>query len=82
MAEAIELEEGKEEVEGTVLGGGGDKVSIISVVSLRGSVSVSSLDYFSSVGSSSKPSHSSSPSSLGDLHINEYFKKRRGGDIF
>ena len=79
MAETIELEEEKEEVEGTVLGYGGDEVSIMSVVSPRGSVSVSSLSFFSSIGSSPKPSHSSSPLSLGACYIQEYFKKKRGG---
>ena len=41
-------------------------------------VSVSSLGSFSSVGSSSKPSHSYLPLSLGAHHIQEYFKKKRG----
>ena len=44
-----------------------------------GTVSVSSLGYFSSIGSSSKPYHPSLPISFGVLHIEEYFKKKRGG---
>ena len=40
-----------------MLGGGGDEVSIMPVFYPRGTVSVLSLNYFSSVGSSSKPSH-------------------------
>ena len=44
-------------------GGGGDKVNMISVISLRVSLGVLSL---LSVGSSSKPSHYSLTSSLGD----------------
>ena len=37
-----------------MIGGGGEEVSIVPVVYPRGKVSISSLDYFSSVGSSSK----------------------------
>ena len=45
-----------------------------------GTVSVSSLGSFSSVGSSSKTIHSCLPFSLGVHHIQEYFKKnKRGG---
>ena len=40
-----------------MLGGGGDEVSFMPVVYSRGTVSVSSLGYFSSIASSSKPSH-------------------------
>ena len=47
-----------------MLGGGGDEVSVIPVVYLNGTVSVSSLSSFLSVGSSSKPSHISLPLSL------------------
>ena len=56
---------------------GGDKVSIVPFVYYRGMVGVSSLGYFSSIGSSSKPSHPSLPLSLGAYHIQEYFKKKR-----
>ena len=62
-----------------MLGGGGDEVSIMPVFYPRGTVSVLSLDYFSSVGSSSKPSHPYLPLSLGVHRIQEYFKKNRGG---
>ena len=41
-------------------------------------VSVSSLGYFSSVGSSSKPSRPSLHVYLVARHIQEYFKKKRG----
>ena len=61
-----------------MFGGGGYDVSIISVVSPHGSVSASSLHSYSYAGSSSKPSHYSLPSYLGDHHINEFFTKRRG----
>ena len=44
----------------------------------RGTVSVSSLDYFLSVGSSSEPSHTSFTVSVGVRHIQEYLKKKRG----
>ena len=57
---------------------GGDEVIIVPFVYPRGAVSVSSLGYFSSVSSSSKPSHPSLPLSLGARHIQEYFKKKRG----
>ena len=64
-------------MEGTVLGGGVDEVSVMPVVYPRGTVSVSSLGYFLSVGSSSEPSHPSVPISLAVQHIQEYFKKKR-----
>ena len=57
---------------------GGDEVSIVPLVYPRGTVSVSSLGYFLSVGSSSKYSHPSLPVSVGARHIQEYFKKNRG----
>ena len=57
---------------------GGDEVNIVPFVYPCGTVSVSSLGSFSSVGSSSKPSHPSLPLSLGERHIQEYFKKKRG----
>ena len=56
----------------------GDDVNIVPFVFPRGTVSVSSLGYFSSVGSYSKPYHPSLPFSLGARHIQEYFKKNRG----
>ena len=59
-----ELEEDEEEVEGTVDFDGGDEVNYVPFVYPRGTVSVSSLGSFSSVGSSSKPSHPSLPLSL------------------
>ena len=61
-----------------MLGGGGDKVSAVPVFYLRGTVSVSSLGSFSSVGSSSKPSYLSLPLSLGVHCIQDYFNNRRG----
>ena len=76
-----ELEEEEEEVEVTVLGDGGDEVSIVPFVYPCGTVSVSSLSYFLPVGSSSKPSHPYLPVSVGSRHIQEYFKKKRGRKI-
>ena len=64
-----ESEESEEEVEGTVHLDRGDKVNIVHFVYPRGTVSVSSLGSFLSVGSSSKPLHPSLPPSLGALHI-------------
>ena len=64
MYRTDESEEDEEEAEGEVIGGGGDEVSVMTVVYPRGKVSVSSLGYFSSVGSSSKPSHPSLPFSI------------------
>ena len=61
-----------------MLGGGGDEVSMITVVYPRGTVSISSLGYFPSVDSSSKPSHASLPIYLGARNIQEYFKNKRG----
>ena len=77
MYETDELEEDEEEVEGTVHFNGGDEVNIVPFVYPRGKVSVSSLGYFSSVGSSSKPSHPSLPLSLGARHIQDYIKNKR-----
>ena len=65
-------------MEGTVLGGGGYEVSIMPVVYPHGTVSVSSLGYFSSVGSSSKPSYPSLNLSLRVHRVQDYFKKKRG----
>ena len=73
-----DLEEDEEEVNGKVLGYGGDEARIMSVVSPRGLVSVSSLGYFSSIDSSFKHYHSSFTLSLRARHIQEYFKKKRG----
>ena len=64
-----ELEEDEEEVEGTVHFDGGDEVNIVTFVYPRGTVSVSSLGYFLSVGSSSKTPHPSLSLSLGARHI-------------
>ena len=61
-----------------MLGYRGGEVRIMSVVSPRESVSVSSIGYFSSIGSSSRPSHSSFNLSLGSRYIQEYFKKKKG----
>ena len=61
-----------------MLGGGGDEISVMPVVYPCGTVSVSSLGYFSSVGSLSKPSNPSLPLSLGVHRIQEYFNKKRG----
>ena len=72
------MEEDEEDVEGTVHLYGGDEVNIVTFVYHRGTVSVSSLGSFSSVGSSSKPSHPSLPLSLGAHNIQKYSKKKRG----
>ena len=60
-----------------MLGDGCDEVSIVPFVNPCGAVSVSSLGYFLYVGSSSKPSHPSLPVSVGALHIQDSFKKKR-----
>ena len=71
-------EEDKEEVEGTVLGGGGEEFSVMPVVYPRGTVRVLSLSSFLYVVSSSNTSHP--PLTLSHVlnHIQEYFKKNRG----
>ena len=79
MYRTDELEEDEEEVEGTVHLDVGDEVSILPLVYPCGTVFFSSLGYFSSVGSSSKPSHPSLPLSLGARHSQEYFKNKRVG---
>ena len=61
-----------------MIGGGGDEVSVIPVVCPSGTVSVSPLSSFLSVGSSFKPSHTSLPLYLRVHHIQEYFNKNRG----
>ena len=73
-----EYKEDEEEAEGSVLGGGGDEVSVMTVVYPCGTVIVSSLGSFMYVGSSSKPSHPSIPLSIGVHRIQEYFKKKMG----
>ena len=73
-----ELEEDKEELEGKVDFDGGDEVNYVPFVYPCGTVSVSSLGSFSSVGSSSKPSHPSLPLSLRAHNIQEYFKRIYG----
>ena len=65
-------------MKGKVLGGGGDEVIIMPVFYPCGTVSVSSLSYFSSVGSSSKPSRPPLPLSLIIHHIKEHFNNNRG----
>ena len=64
-------------MEGGVLGGGGDEVSIMPVVSPRETVSASSLGSILFVGSSFKTSHTSLPIYLGAHHIQENFKNNR-----
>ena len=72
------LEEDEEEVEGTVIGDGGEEFSIVPVVYPCWMVRISSIGYFLSVGYSSKNSNLSLSLSLGSRHIQEYFKKKRG----
>ena len=62
-----------------MLGNGGKDVSIVPFVYPRRMASVSSLGYFSFVGSSSKSSNPYLPVSVGALQILEYFKNKRGG---
>ena len=61
-----------------MLGGSGDEVSVMSVVCTRGTFSVSYLGYFSSVGSSYKPSYPFLTLFFVVHHIQEHFKKKRG----
>ena len=61
-----------------MLGYGGEDVSIVPVVYPRGTVSVSPLGSFPSVGSSSKPSHPSLTVSLGACHIQKYLRNKMG----
>ena len=65
-------------MEGTILGGGGDEVDVMPIVYPRGTVSVSSLGYFSSVDSSYKTSHPSLPLYIRVHCIQEYFNKKGG----
>ena len=74
-----ESDKDEEELDGKVLGGGGDEFSVMPVFYPRGKVSVLSLTSFSSVGASYKPSHPYLPLSLGVHLIQDYFKKNRGG---
>ena len=53
MYRTDKLDEEEEEVEGTLLGDGVEDVSILPFLYPRGTFSVSSLGYFSYVGSSS-----------------------------
>ena len=75
-----ELEEDEEEVEGTVDFDGGEEVKYMPLVYPRGTVSVSSLGSFSSVGSSSKPSHPSLPLSLSEHKTFKSISRGRGGE--
>ena len=61
-----------------MLGYGGEDFSIVPVVYPRGTVIVSSLGSFLSIGSSSKPSNTHLPVSVGARHIQYYFKKKMG----
>ena len=70
-------EEYEEDVEGKVIGGGCDEVSIMPVVPPRRKIIVSSICSFLSVGSSSKPYHPSLHIFIGARHIKKYFKKKR-----
>ena len=65
-----------------MLGYGCEDVSIMPDVYPCGTVSVSSFGYFSSIVSSSKPSHPYLPVSIGARHIQEYFKNKRGREKF
>ena len=60
---------------------GGEYVSIVPVVYPRGTVNVSSLGSFSSIGSSSIPSHTSFSVSLRAHHIQYYFNIKRRSKI-
>ena len=62
----------------TVLGDGGEEVSILPIVYPRGTVSISSIGSFLSVGFSYKTFHPYFNISLGELHIQEYLKNKRG----
>ena len=57
---------------------GGEEVSILPVIYPCGTVCISSLGSFSSVGSSSKPSYPSFPVSIRERHIQEYYKNKWG----
>ena len=72
-----ESEEDTEEVEGAVIGGGGDEVGFMPAIYPCGMVSVSSFCSFLSVGSSSKNYYPYLPLYLRVHLIQEYFKKKR-----
>ena len=72
------MEEEEEEVKGKLHFDGCDEVNIVTFVYPCGTVSISSIDYFSSVDSYSKPSRPYFPLSLVARHIQEYFKSKRG----
>ena len=61
-----------------MLGYGDNEVIIMCVLYTHGLVSVLSLDYFSFVESSSKPSNSYFTLSLIEIHVKDYLKKRGG----
>ena len=73
-----ESKEDEEEVGETVYFNEGDEVNMVPFVYPSGTVSVSSMGYFMSVGSYSKPYHPSLPISVGARQIQEYFKNNRG----
>ena len=60
----------------------GVEVSIVTGVYPRGTVSISSLGYFSSMGSSYKPSHPYFLLSLEECHVQEFSRRRGGGIVF
>ena len=68
----------KKQLKGVFLGGGGDEVSIMPVAYPCGTVSASSLGYFSSIGYSYRPSHTYLTLSLIACHIQYFFKNNRG----
>ena len=61
-----------------MIGGGGGEFSFMLVFYSRGMVSVSSLSYFSSIDSSSKPYHCYPPLSIRVHFIQEYLKNKMG----
>ena len=61
-----------------MIGGGGYEVSTIPVIYPRGTVIISSLGSFSTVDYFFKPFHTSLTLSIGEQHIQNYFKKKRG----
>ena len=77
MYRTDELVQDKEEVGGTVLGGGGKEVSKVPVAYPRGVIIFSSLGSFLSVGYSYKPSYPFPPLYIGARHNHEYSNKRR-----
>ena len=61
-----------------MVGDGGEEIIIATVIYPHGTVSVSSLGYFSSVGPSSKPSRPYLTISLGSLQMKDYCKNKKG----